>query len=68
MHLKKVFQEVLGRIYCSDVEKIEKEHWGLVETAIETLNFGIGSESETDTASDTGTVDWESDISSHAGC
>ncbi|XP_054713477.1 uncharacterized protein LOC129222941 [Uloborus diversus] len=48
--------------YCSHIEKLETKYWdtdGIVENVVETLNFTVESESGTDTASETGSMDWE---------
>ena len=55
--------------YCNLIERLEPEYQKtdrLVEDTIETVNIDIGSESETDTISESGSINWEFDISDNA--
>ena len=59
--IRSVSRDTLKR-YCSCIERLEAEHWktgGLVQDTIETINFDVGSKSETDTASESSSIDWE---------
>ena len=54
--------------YCSYIQRLEAQFWKtdrFVKGTIENMNFDVGSESETDTASENSSIDWESDTSNN---